>query len=203
MNRCVLIQANGNGERMKDYFGIPKHHLYYKGDKIINNIISNIQNTGIDYYIATKYKQDGLGKNIILCMDTNNRLQTLQYCLEYLQNYDSIIVHDCDVIFDSKCISNMYGDMISISAYKQDGYKYGFISIDNNLQYKNGNEKIKEEPFITTGIYSFNRKNMQEFIAKNQESETLLDYYNTHNPKLYYTEEFTNLGDINSYMNNI
>lgn len=203
MNKCVLIQANGNGERMREYFDIPKHHVFYKGDRIVNHIIKYIEAAGIDYYIATKYDENINNENIIKCGDTNNRLETLKCCIPYLMKYDSVIVHDCDVIFNTDCIKSIQNDMLSISSYKNDGMKYGFVSVDCDFSYVSGNEKTKEESFITTGIYSFDVNNMIEYLNNNPVTESLLSYYNLYIPKLYYTKEHINLGDIKSYMNQL
>lgn len=204
MNKCVLIQANGDGIRMRNYFDMPKHHLYYQGVRIIEQIIQNVEAAGLDYYIATKYDERCSDKAIHL-QPTSNRIETLALCLDRLASYDTIIVHDCDVLFDVDIIAAMEGDMLSVAPYKGDGLKYGFIEIDNRLMYKTGNEKKTEAPYIASGLYAVKTKSIKQFIEKNKSAsiESLLEYYNENKPNLFYTQRHINLGDIDSYMNNL
>jgi NDP-sugar pyrophosphorylase family protein len=204
MNKCVLIQANGDGVRMKDYFNIAKHHLFYKGARIIEQIVCSVDAAGIDCYIATKYTENVMLTSIH-CKDTKNRIETLAQCLDTLASYDTIIVHDCDVLFNYDTIEAMEGNMISVAHYKGDGLKYGFIEVDKHFQYKWGNEKRKETEYIAAGLYSFETKLMKQFIEKNNglSYDSLLEYYNMYKPNLLYTNSHINLGDIDSYMNNL
>jgi choline kinase len=204
MTKCVLIQANGDGTRMKDYFQIAKHHLFYKGSRIIEQIVSSVETAKVDCYIASKYTENVMF-NSIHCKDTKNRIETIEQCLEKLASYDTIIVHDCDVLFNHNTITAMEGNMISVAHYKGDGLKYGFIEVDQHFKYKSGNEKRTEAEYITSGLYSFETKRMKQFIEKNNglSYDSLLAYYNVYQPQLLYTNNHTNLGDIDSYMQNL
>ena len=202
MSKVVLITANGDGTRMRQFFDMPKHHLYYKGKKIIDNIIDMCESVSIPYYVASKIEEDD-HVNVILCNDTKNRMQTIKKCINQLCDYDTMIIHDCDIIFDSSYLDSITGETISVSLYKNDGKKYGFVSVDRNIEYKHGNEKEVESEFITTGIYACNVQKMKTFLNSNPNAESMLEYYNHNKPKLLYTNTHINLGDIESYMNNL
>jgi NDP-sugar pyrophosphorylase family protein len=192
---------------MKRFFSLRKHLLYYKGTSIIEHILKNCINANVECFIVCKEDDTetrSLTDNIIIVGKTNNRVETINKSLSYLQDrFETIIAYDCDVLFSSKIISSIDDDMITVSLYKNDGLKYGFVSVDSNLQYKHGNEKQKESEFITTGIYSFNVNRMKLFLKENQDAESMLEYYNVNKPKLIYTSSYTNLGDIYSYFENL
>lgn len=204
MSRCLLVQANGDGIRMRKYFNIPKHQLYYHGIRIIDHIITKAKVVNIDCYIATKHKEH-TDYNTIHLHDTKNRIETLASCLDKLAAYETIIVHDCDVLFQAEMIAAMNDDMIAVSHYKGDGMKYGFVELDKDFAYKHGNEKETATPYITAGMYAVNRERIADFIDANKKKDiqSLLEYYNVNKPKLLYTKDYLNLGDIESYMHNL
>ena len=41
MDKCILIQANGNNLRLGRFFKQPKYELFYNNKRIIESIINN------------------------------------------------------------------------------------------------------------------------------------------------------------------
>lgn len=200
MNKLVLITANGDGTRMRNFFRMPKHLLYYKGKRIIDTIVESCKLAKLPYKIASKHYS---GKDYFLCTGTRTRMETIRQCVKHVKDIDTIIIHDCDIIFPSEHLASISGNTISVSLYKGDGLKYGFVSVDEKLEYKIGNEKESQSEFITTGVYACDFKSFKEFLIQNPNAESMLEYYNHNKPKLLYVDTYINLGDIESYMNNL
>jgi hypothetical protein len=129
-------------------------------------------------------------------------LDTLKQCFHHLPKYNSVVIHDCDTIISEKVLSKLNDDSLVITNYKLDGLKYGFVELDQNFKYVKGNEKTTEKGHITIGAYSVNTKNFTKYL-KDATEESLLEYYNQYSPKVVYSQTHTNLGDINSYINNL
>jgi hypothetical protein len=207
MSKGILIQANGNNIRLGKYFKQPKYELYYKNTRIIESIINNSLLVTKNVYVAIR-KNSRINFNtknikLIYCDQTTTRLETLKQCFPYLKNYKSIIIHDCDTIIESNVLKNLKNNSIAITNYKLDGLKYGFINLDNNFKYLNGNEKTFETGHITIGAYCVDVKEYNNYL-KCATKESMLDYYNQCNQtNVVYSKNHTNLGDINSYMENL
>jgi choline kinase len=207
MSKGILIQANGNNIRLGKYFKQPKYELYYKNTRIIESIINNSLLVTKNVYVAIR-KNSRINFNtknikLIYCDQTTTRLETLKQCFPYLKNYKSIIIHDCDTIIESNVLKNLKNNSIAITNYKLDGLKYGFINLDNNFKYLNGNEKTFETGHITIGAYCVDVKEYNNYL-KWATKESMLDYYNQCNQtNVVYSKNHTNLGDINSYMENL
>jgi len=204
---CVLIQANGNNVRLGKYFKQPKYELFYKNKRIIEHIIENSVNSGCDVYLAIrknskiKFNTDNI--NIIYCEKTNTRAETLKQCFSYLTNYDSVIIHDCDVIIETEILKKLKDNSLAVTNYKFDGLKYGFIDLDSNFKYIKGNEKIKEEAYITIGAYCVSNYQFSKYL-EDYNFDTLIDYYNIIDKKnIVFSKKHINLGDINSYFDNL
>ena len=76
-------------------------------------------------------------------------------------------------------------------------------SKDSNFNYLNGNEKETETGHIAIGAYSVNAKEYNKYL-KWATKESMLDYYNQcKKTNVVYSENHTNLGDINSYIENL
>jgi hypothetical protein len=207
MKRCLLIQANGNNVRLGKYFKQPKYELYYKNNRIIDIIINNSLSITDDVYVAIRKNipiNFNVSKiNLISCDQTNNRLDTLKQCFSYLEKYDSVIIHDCDTIIDSEVLDGLNNNSLAITNYKIDGLKYGFIELDKNFKYLKGNEKQTETGHISIGAYSVNTKNFIKYLEI-ASKESLLEYYNQCKiVDIVYSKNHINLGDINSYINNL
>jgi len=207
MKKAILIQANGNNLRLSKYFSQPKYELYFKGNRIIDTIKNNSISICKNVYIALK-KDSHINFNtsdatLILCDETTSRLDTLKQCIPKLLEYDSLIIHDCDVIINSDILHNLYNNCIAVTNYKFDGMKYGFVELDSNFKYITSNEKIKETPYISIGAYCVNVKEFNDYLL-NATEESLLHYYNNcSQPNVIYSKNHINLGDINSYMENL
>lgn len=201
----LLIQANGNNIRLGKYFKQPKYELYYNNERIIDTIINNSEN--IDVFVAVR-KNISLNfntskVNLIHCDQTTSRLDTLKQCFPHLTNYNSVIIHDCDTIIESNVLSELDNNSLAITNYKLDGLKYGFVELDRNFGYLTGNEKQKETGHISIGAYSVKVDEFNNYLEKATE-ESLLHYYNQcKKPYVVYSENHINLGDINSYMDNL
>ena len=126
MNKCILIQANGNNLRLGKFFRQPKYELFYKNIRIIESIIRNSLEITDNVYVAvrknSKLNFDTKNINIIQCDKTNTRLETLKQCFPHLTKYESVIIHDCDTIIESKVLKNLNNNSIAITNYKLDGY---------------------------------------------------------------------------------
>ena len=119
------------------------------------------------------------------------------------EKYTSIIIHDCDVIIKKEVLDKLEQNSLAITNYKLDGKKYGFVELDQNFNYLKGNEKETETGHISIGAYSVNGYEFNNYL-KLAVDESLLSYYNIcSNPKVVYSKQHTNLGDINSYINNL
>lgn len=204
---CVLIQANGDNVRLGSFFKQPKYELYYKGKKIIEHIIENAKKTGKDVYVAlrknTKINFDTKNINIIFCDKTNTRFETLKQCFNHLKYYESVIIHDCDVIIKDNILKKLNDNSLVVTHYKMDGLKYGFVDLDEDFKYILGNEKKVEKNFITIGAYSVKTNDFIDFSNFNN-SDSLLEYYNTDITKsVFLSKEHINLGDIESYFKNL
>jgi hypothetical protein len=205
--KCVLIQANGNNVRLGKFFKQPKYELFYNKKRIIEHIIENAKSSGLDVFVAlregSKIKFNTKEVQIIYCKKTETRAETLRQCFDELKNYDSIIIHDCDVIIDSDVLIELDSNSLAITNYKFDGLKYGFIELDKNFNYIFGNEKIKEEAYITIGAYSVSNKDFS-FYLKNNNFDSLLEYYNSKiDKRVVFSKKHINLGDIKSYFENL
>lgn len=205
--KYLLIQANGNNERLSKYFKQPKYELYYNNKRIIDTIIENNLNTVDKIYVAVRknipLNFDTSKVELIFCNQTTNRLDTLNQCFSYLIQSNSVIIHDCDVIIDSEVLDKLENNSLAITNYKLDGLKYGFIELDQNFNYLNGNEKITETGHISIGAYSVNTNEFFNYL-KTATKESMLEYYNQcKNVNVVYSKNHTNLGDINSYINNL
>ena len=134
MNKCVLIQANGNNLRLGRFFKQPKYELFYKNTRIIESIISNSLLITNNVYVAvrknSKLNFNTENINIIYCDKTNTRLETLKQCFPHLTKYESVIIHDCDTIIESLVLKDLECNSVAITNYKLDGLKYGFINLD-------------------------------------------------------------------------
>lgn len=208
MKKCIVIQANGNNERMSKFFPQPKYELFYNGKKIIHHIIENAKKLECDVYVVlnkkTKINFDTTGINVVLVDSTKFRLETLSKCFENFKNYNEVIIHDCDVIIPYKSLKKLSGDGITVTNYKYDGLKYGFVMLDENFKFIKGNEKTEESGHITTGAYSVNYKKFENFIRNNNNTDSFWGYYNNSKEvNLVFTKNSINLGDINSYMDNL
>ena len=207
MNKCILIQANGNNLRLGSFFKQPKYELYYKNTRIIDSIIQNSLSITDNVYVAIR-KNTTINFNtdkikLIYCEQTTTRLETLKQCFPHLDSYDSVIIHDCDTIIESKVLNSLDYNSVAITNYKQDGLKYGFVNLDNNFNYLNGNEKEKETGHITIGAYCVKVKEYNKYLHW-ADKESMLDYYNQcKNVNVVYSKNHTNLGDINSYIENL
>jgi len=207
MDKCILIQANGNNLRLGKFFNQPKYELYYKNIRIIESIIQNALLVTNNVYVAVR-KESKLNFNIkdiklIHCEQTNTRLETLKQCFPHLSKYNSVIIHDCDTIIESQVLKDLDNNSLTITNYKLDGLKYGFVNLNSNFGYLNGNEKEKETGHITIGAYCVNTKEYNNYL-KEADKESMLDYYNQcKNVGVVYSKNHTNLGDINSYIENL
>jgi molybdopterin-guanine dinucleotide biosynthesis protein A len=204
---CVLIQANGDNVRLGSFFKQPKYELYYKGKKIIEHIIENAKKTGKDVYVAlrknAKINFDTENVNIIFCDKTNTRFETLKQCFNHLKHYESVIIHDCDVIIKDNILKKLNENSLVVTHYKMDGLKYGFVDLDEDFKYILGNEKKVEKNYITIGTYSVKTNDFVDFLNFNN-SDSLLEYYNTDITKsVFLSKEHINLGDIESYFKNL
>lgn len=207
MDKCILIQANGNNLRLGRFFKQPKYELFYNNKRIIESIIDNSLLVTKNVYVAvrknSKLNFNTEGVNIIYCGKTKTRLETLKQCFPHLSKYKSVIIHDCDTIIDSQVLSNLKNNNIAITNYKLDGLKYGFVNLDNKFKYLGGNEKQTETGHITIGAYSVNTKEYNNYLQW-ATKESMLDYYNQcENVDVVYSVNHTNLGDINSYIKNL
>ena len=207
MNPCILIQANGNNERLGKFFSQPKYELFYGKEKIIDIIIRNSLATGRDVYMAvredTPLNFDSASINILPCTRTTSRIGTLLQCFPDLKKYDSIIIHDSDVIIAPDVLMHLSGDCIALGSYRLDGLKYGFVKLDSKFNYVQGNEKQEEEDYITIGAYSVDYSRFSFYMKKNPK-ESLLYYYNQlETAGVVYSADHICLGDINSYMENL
>ena len=205
--KSLLIQANGNNIRLGKYFKQPKYELYYNNERIIDTIINNGLEKGIDVFVAVRknipLNFDISKVNLIYCDQTISRSDTLKQCFPHLKQYDSVIIHDCDTIIGSDVLGELDNNSLAITNYKIDGLKYGFIELDKNFNYLKGNEKEKETGHISIGAYSVKVKEFTKYL-ENTTEESLLCYYNQcQNTDVVYSENHTNLGDINSYIDNL
>ena len=207
MSKCILIQANGNNIRLGKFFKQPKYELYYNNTRIIESIIKNSLSINSNVYVALRENAD-INFNtdkvkLIYCKPTTTRLETLKQCFPHFKNYDSVIIHDCDTIIETQVLQDLDYNSIAITNYKLDGLKYGFVNLDNNFNYLNGNEKQFETGHITIGAYCVNVKEYSKYL-KWATKESMLDYYNQcKNVNVVYSKNHTNLGDINSYIENL
>jgi len=207
---CILIQANGNNSRLGNFFKQPKHELFFGEKRIIERIIDECKETGLDIFICLrkgiKLNFNPQGCKIIECEQTFNRIDTLDQCFKYFKDYHSILILDSDVIIKSEVLKHLKGNSIAVGSYHFDDKKYGFIEVDPSFNYISGNEKEKETNHITVGAYSVLYSTFLEYLntKKNRNNESLLNYYNKHNPSnLFFSDSHTVLGDINSYMNQL
>jgi hypothetical protein len=206
---CILIQANGNNERLGKFFSLPKHELYYNNKKIIEHIFDNCEKTGLDTYLCIK-EDAKVGFNprnhkIIKCKPTKNRIDTLDQCFHFFKKYDSVLILDSDVLINYNVLKHLNGDSIAVGIYKNDGKKYGFVNLDPLFKFISGNEKTKEHSHITIGAYSVNTKSFIEYLnaKKGRENESLLNYYNLRSPNIVFSDSHICMGDINTYMDSI
>jgi hypothetical protein len=208
MKKCLLIQANGNNIRLGKYFKQPKYELYYNNERIIDSIIKNSLNVVDKIYVAVRknipLNFDISKVHLIYCDKTTSRLDTLKQCFDCIsKDYTSVTIHDCDVIIESNVLNKLEQNSLAITNYKLDGLKYGFIELDQNFNYLLGNEKTKETGHISIGAYSVNKNEFNKYLRIATE-ESLLVYYNQcQNTKVVYSKQHTNLGDINSYIDNL
>ncbi len=207
--RCLLIQANGNNNRMGHYFKQPKYELYYDGSKIIDRIIENSYGIFDKIFVAIRkgleINFDRSRVDLIYCERTESRIDTLKNCFEKLGDYESVTIHDCDVVIDRDVLEEMKGNSLAVASYRGDGLKYGFIELDKKMRYLKGNEKEKEEGHISIGAYSVYYREFNSYLEK-ATGESLLEYYNlikTNNIGVVYSKNHVNLGDIESYMSNL
>ena len=206
MKKCVLIQANGNNERLGKFFDIPKHELFFDGKKILDHILLNCEKLNCDIFISirenTKINSELKNFKVIECSQTFNRIDTLEQCLKQLENYDSVLVLDSDVIISYEVLKFLNGNSLAVGPYKYDGKKYGFVDVNPSFEYISGNEKENETNYITVGAYSFNKKSFLRFLnlKNNRSNESLLNYYNIEKPKIFFSNSHICLGDINCYM---
>ena len=205
--KYLLIQANGNNERLGKYFKQPKYELYYNNKRIIDIIIESNLNIVDKVYVAVRknipLNFDTSKVELIFCDQTTNRLDTLKQCFPHLIQSKSVIIHDCDVIIDSEVLNRLESNSLAITNYKLDGLKYGFIELDQNFTYLKGNEKQTETGHISIGAYSVNTNKFCEYL-KTATKESMLEYYNQcKDVNVVYSKNHTNLGDITSYMNNL
>jgi hypothetical protein len=206
--KTLLIQANGNNIRLSKYFKQPKYELYYNNKRIIDTIIENGKNVVDKIYVAVRkgapINFDTTNVTLIECDYTTSRLDTLKQCFKFIpEKYKSVIIHDCDVIIDSGVLNKLQHNSLAITNYKLDGLKYGFIELDQNFKYLKGNEKETETGHISIGAYSVEGKSFFDYL-KTATEESLLAYYNQAEcVNVVYSKKHTNLGDINSYMDNL
>ena len=206
--KTLLIQANGNNIRLSKYFKQPKYELYYNNKRIIDTIIENGKNVVDKIYVAVRkgapINFDTTNITLIECDYTISRLDTLKQCFKFIpEKYQSVIIHDCDVIIDSEVLNKLQHNSLAITNYKLDGLKYGFIELDQNFKYLKGNEKETETGHISIGAYSVEGKSFFDYL-KTATEESLLAYYNQAEcVNVVYSKKHTNLGDINSYMDNL
>lgn len=205
--KYVLIQANGNNIRLGKYFKQPKYELFFNSKRIIDIIIENSLNTADKVYVAVRknipLNFDTSKVKLIFCDQTTSRLDTLKQCFPHLSQSESVIIHDCDVIIKSNVLDKLYKNSLAITNYKLDGMKYGFVELDQNFNYIQGNEKQTETGHISIGAYSVDTFEFNNYL-KTATEESLLSYYNQYdNVKVVYSKHHINLGDINSYINNL
>lgn len=209
-NNCILIQANGNNERLGKFFKQPKHELFYGKYKIIENIINECKELNLDIFISIR-KGEPVNFNcsdctIIECTKTYNRIDTLEQCFPRLKNYSCVLILDADVIIKADVLKHMLDNSIAIGQYKDDGKKYGFVKVDPLFNYISGNEKLQKESHITIGAYSVNYNEFVNYLnsKSNRQNESLLNYYNKYKPKsLIFSDTHIVLGDIHSYINQL
>jgi hypothetical protein len=207
--RCLLIQANGNNNRMGHYFKQPKYELYYNGSKIIDKIIENSYGIFDKIFVAIRkgieINFDHSRVDLIYCERTESRIDTLKNCFEKLGDYESVIIHDCDVVIDREVLGEMRNNSLAVASYRRDGLKYGFVELDRKMKYLKGNEKEKEEGHVSIGAYSVCYSEFNKYL-KIARSESLLEYYNlieNNNIGIVYSKNHINLGDIESYIGNL
>lgn len=205
--KCILIQANGNNIRLGRYFSQPKYELYYNSSRIIDTIVTNALISADKIFVAiredVKIKFDSSKVTLIPCKQTTNRIDTLKQCFPYLQDFASTIIHDCDTIIEPDVLGRLEEDSVAITNYKLDGLKYGFVGLDHNFNYIKGNEKEEETGHITVGAYSVRTTLFSKYLESAVE-ESLLMYYNQcADVNVVYSKNHINLGDINSYIDNL
>lgn len=207
---CILIQANGNNERLGKFFKQPKHELFFGKKRIIEKIIYECKKLKKDIFISLREGSEVnfnlSGCNVIRCSQTFNRIDTLEQCMPHLKSYDSILILDSDVIIKAEVLKLLKHNSIAVGQHPRDGKKYGFIDVDPSFNYITGNEKEKESSHISIGAYSVDSQLFLKYLKSKtgRENESLLNYYNKHNPSdLFFSDSHIVLGDINSYMNQL
>jgi hypothetical protein len=207
---CVLIQANGNNERLGKFFKQPKHELFYGKSKIIENIINECKSLDLDIFISLRkgkvIRFDYSDCTIIECTKTHNRIDTLEQCFPHLEAYSAVLILDSDVIVRANVLKHMSANSIAIGQYPKDGKKYGFVEVDPLFRYVFGNEKQKETSHITVGAYSVSYKEFTNYLTSksDRQNESLLNYYNQHKPNnLVFSDTHLVLGDIEAYINQL
>lgn len=208
-NNCILIQANGNNLRLGNFFEQPKHELFFGQKRIIERIIDECKETGLDIFIClrkgVKLNFNPQGCKIIECEQTFNRIDTLDQCFKYFKDYHSILVLDSDVIIRANVLKHMSGNSVAVGQYKNDGKKYGFIKVGPLFNYILGNEKQNQESHIAIGAYCVSYNEFVNYLASKlgRENESLLNYYNQHKPNLVFSDTHLVLGDMESYINQL
>jgi hypothetical protein len=194
---------------MGHYFKQPKYELYYNGSKIIDRIIENSNGAFDKIFVAIRrgveINFNSSMVDLIYCERTESRIETLKNCFEKLEDYESVIIHDCDVVIDRDVLEEMSGNSLAVASYRRDGLKYGFVELDRKMRYLKGNEKEKEEGHVSIGAYSVSYKEFNEYL-KEASNESLLEYYNLldgDNIEVVYSKNHINLGDIESYIGNL
>jgi choline kinase len=205
--RITLIQANGNNVRLGNFFKQPKYELFFKGKRIIDYIIENSLPISDKVYISIRRGQkvnfNSDRCEIIWCDQTFSRMDTLKQCFDKIEETGNCIIHDCDTIINSEVLNKLERNSLVISNYKMDGKKYGFIELDSNFKYIKGNEKITETGHVSIGAYCVKIEEFKKYLEDAKE-ESMLEYYNTkEDTDVIYSKEFLNLGDINSYLENL
>ena len=184
-NIKVVIMAGGKGERLDPITRVlPKPLVPLKDKTVIENIMDSFLKRGTKkFYLLLNFKSDLIKayfsnkKNIKSKINYINEIKPLGTVggLEKLKKKitNNFVVSNCDVVFDFDYKNlidyhvNQKNDLTLVVSNQTSVIPYGVCKIDKNNNLNRIDEKPRYKHLITTGLYVFNKKILNN-IPKNK-----------------------------------
>ncbi len=182
----AIIMAGGEGVRLEPFTSIlPKPLIPIKGKSIIERIISNFSDFGINnFYISLGYKNNTIKaffkalklKNKIKFITENKPLGTigsLSLIKKKISRKKTLLVSNCDILIktDLAKILNYHlkkkNDFTIVAASKNFTIPYGVCKTFKDGSFKNISEKPTYNTLVNTGLYII-EPNLVNLIPNNK-----------------------------------
>lgn len=200
----VLISANGDSVRIKNYLFTNKLNVFYRGEPVTKHyekykVAGNVYlASNTDVLSGLHYCPDISGVTI---PKTNSRIESIKRFLYEAPLKGNLIVVDCDVMFRPSTLKLLSENRFLYSNAPKDGGQYGYVDLDEVGRINRWSEKEIEMINIYVGAGTIN---IDKFLNHNFQTDSIIEYYSAYGSIGMHIRnyEYDNIGDIKNYIKN-